>query len=55
MLARFHYKFDSKLVTEIKNNNDAWTNLFYTFAATGCGRFGVSETKLPPKIVRSML
>ncbi|GMY22599.1 hypothetical protein FCV25MIE_17840, partial [Fagus crenata] len=40
-----HYGLDSKLVTEIKNNNDSWTNLFYTFATTGCGRFEIFKNK----------
>ncbi|GMY22595.1 putative disease resistance RPP13-like protein 1 [Fagus crenata] len=40
-----HYGFDSKLVTEIKNNNDSWTKLFYTFAITGCGRFEIFKNK----------
>uniref|UniRef100_A0A2N9IY16 Rx N-terminal domain-containing protein n=1 Tax=Fagus sylvatica TaxID=28930 RepID=A0A2N9IY16_FAGSY len=40
-----HYGLDSKLVTEIKNNNDTWTNLFYTFATTGCGRFEIFKNK----------
>uniref|UniRef100_A0A2N9GMR7 Disease resistance RPP13-like protein 1 n=1 Tax=Fagus sylvatica TaxID=28930 RepID=A0A2N9GMR7_FAGSY len=40
-----HYGLDSKLVTEIKNNNDTWTNLFYTFATTGCGQFEILKNK----------